>query len=140
MSESNINITIAGKSYQINPQDKASIAQIPWQERKKLIELIEVIKQAEHVNTKSVDSIEEVKSAATVLPKPQRLVVPQKGASPIEKILGDGSRAPAKDDADLIMQQLIMEQKGGSKIPEKKEVYKWMVGIFAVIILLMLIF
>ena len=160
MSENQITITINGKSHQFKAGDVDAMRDLPWSERKQLIELLENIKQAEYVkaaksesdpieahtkyesDTKSDASFQNNSTDSTSINhidlNQASLKSPKNTASTPQL---DPSIKASEKDADDVMARLILEQKQHHKpIPDKSSVLKVMLIVFAVIIVLMLIF
>lgn len=152
-----ITFSINDVTHRFNLRDKASIRKIPWQDRKRIIKVIEHIKQAEHVTKKSSEPL----TTPTNLPQTNRVQLPQNATSvsvneaaskltikstdePPAALFKHGMEPKPeqeKDDIDVLMQQLLMQQPPGSNgIPDKKSVYKWFLIVIAVIFFLALIF
>ncbi|MCB1582771.1 MAG: hypothetical protein R3E90_04480 [Marinicella sp.] len=133
-------IGIDGKVYTLDTSIQKSLTQIPWESRKKVIAVLEAIKQAEHVEKPQVkESVNQLKN----LVKPQAQTLPTQAVAP-ESGTTRSSHAnkPPLDtnsqDPDAIMQQLIMQQPSHN-IPDKMTAIKWIAVFFAVIIALALI-
>ena len=130
MEQTDISISINGKTHRINIDDPAAISRIPWEDRKQLIQVLEAIRQAEHVRPTPDKSVKTVQS--TQVPALKSVSKPAKP--------GKVPQAHA-EDIDVIMSQLIIEErKNRTQIPDRGVVIKWMLIIFAVIVLLSLLF
>ncbi len=125
-----IDITINGKTHQLTADNVEAMKQIPWSERKALIQLLEAIKQAEHVVKPKPES---------ELPAVQRSMTRIKQATEQPPKLDPGVKKSAAD-VDDIMNQLLMQQPQKSSVPDKQVVYKWFLIIFVVVVLLSMIF
>lgn len=127
--DDDILIRIGGKTYRLRDEAE-SLRKIPWSQRKRLIEILEAMKQAEYVVVKDQPPPEArtttaIKPVATLKPKPTRPPRPTEQQPP--------------QDTDAMMQRFLAEQKNyKSSIPTKASVYKWFLIIFAVIFLLVL--
>ena len=134
-----ITIIIGDNTHQINPNDQASILNIPWQERKKIIDIIELIKQSEHVKKPATDPVaKDVSPARENQTIATQLKVPSIKTTDVD--FNPSKKSLSDTEVDQIMQQIIMTQKTTTKIPEKKDVYKWLLIVLAVIVGLALIF
>jgi len=126
---SQIEITINGKTHQFKAGDDRAIKNMPWSERKQLIEILEQIKQVEYV--KSQPPVQQPNMSAPIVNEP----VKSESVSPVKTY--DKSIKPGHGDVDSIMNRLILEEKKHqSTIPEKGVVVKWMlltIGLFLVI-------
>ena len=125
MQQQNITFIVNGQVYKVDTNNRKSMQKIAAADRLQLIHALETLKNmdaTEHqaqpeLKTPPVPQMQT--SAAQNNPRPHRT--------------GSG-------DADLMMQQLIMEQKQQHKeIPDRNVIYKWFLIIFAVILLLVLI-
>jgi hypothetical protein len=130
MDQTDISISINGKTHRIDIKDPEGIRQIPWEDRKHMIAVLDAIRQAEHVKQPSQPDI--------------RAVAPIKTAN---QTTGQTTRKPEAaahnkpEDIDVLMSQLIIEdRKNQTQIPDRVVVIKWMLLIFAVIVLLSLLF
>jgi hypothetical protein len=134
MESTQVTITINGKSHQLNTADPESIRRLPWEDRKQLIGVLEHIKQAEYVQ----------QSKAPETPRPYLMAVkttPQTDAVAASETASLKSTAKAPEDVDVLMSQLIIEdRKNRTQIPDRVVVVKWMLVILAVIIGLSLLF
>lgn len=123
-----IEITINGKTHSFNQGDDSTIKNMPWNDRKQLIEVLEQIKQVEYVDNKSPTKIKP--STSHEITKTSNPASPTKG--PIEL---DQAVKPGEGDVDSIMSRLILEQKSTQKpIPDKSAVIKWMLVVIGIII------
>lgn len=136
-NDHDILIRISGETYRLQPDKPESIQKIPWAQRKRLIDVLEAIKKAEYVDSADSQESEPESSSQDIKPikseqkKAQENVSPPKSAAP--------DRPPA--DSDMLMQRLLAEQQGQrKKLPTKAGIYKWFLIIFAVIMLLILLF
>ena len=135
-------IGIDGKVYTLDTAIQKSLTQIPWKSRKKVIAVLEAMKQAEHV---------EKPQATEAVKLPQQPINPQKQASP-NQVMATQSKAdysaPVNNvppdvnpkDPDAIMQQLLMQQPKVQAVPDKSTAIKWIAVFFAVVISLVLLF
>lgn len=162
MSNNKITITINGVTHQFQTGDIQAMRNLPWSERKQLIELLESIKQAEFVNAaqssettsaiESATSQQQVTLNNSVETEPKKLKSTAKSPNKnqyVKQNISHSPKAPQLDpsikasdkDADDMMQRLILEQqKDQQRIPDKSAVIKVMLIVFAVIIGLILIF
>lgn len=130
-----IKIGIDGKVYSLDTSNRESLIQIPWESRKKIIEVLESVKQAEHVETAKAKETFELQNKTV---NQRSKLAGQDINLPAEK----DSRVPELDskDPDTIMQQLIIQQQNQHHIPDKGTVVKWMLVVFIVFILIMMVF
>ncbi len=125
-----IGITINGKTHQLSADNIEAMKQIPWPERKELIQLLDAIKQAEHV-TKAKQSVEDKPVRQTITPI-------NKMVKPLPKLDQEVKKSSA--DVDDIMNQLIIQQQQKSSVPDKQDVYKWFLIVFVLIVVVAMIF
>ncbi|MCX7552561.1 hypothetical protein OS175_01620 [Marinicella sp. S1101] len=142
-----ISITINNQTHHFNGNDMESMRKLPWSERKALIALLENIKKAEYV--KSVKTIEtadeseisesEARSHEPVShPKMKKASVASKTQHKLDSPI---KSSKAEADVDDLMNRLIVEQKQTrSSVPDKSEVYKWLLLIVVVIFVLAMVF
>jgi len=130
MDQTDISISINGKTHRFNLNDPEGIRQIPWEDRKQLIGVLDAIRQAEHVKQPKQPNI--------------RAVAPIK---PADKTTGQAARQTQTaaqnkpEDIDVLMSQLIIEdRKNQTPIPDRGVVIKWMLVIFAIIVIISLLF
>ncbi len=152
---SEIKITISGVTHTFNSDAENSIKEMPWDDRKKLIALLESIQQAEYI--KPVKS--NIRAALTKPHKRDEKNEQTQQAKLIRERLKktkpsatvDQSKAShtqldlhvkaSKNDVSDLMNRLILEEKQHHKpIPEKAAVIKILLVIFVVIILLAMLF
>ncbi len=119
-----IEVKIGNKKYQLDASDAQSIRDIPWSDRKQLIEILTAIKQADHIKPKEPPE------------KIEQKLLEQEGPPKL------GPTVKANDeDIDAMMNRLIMESGGRrNNIPEKGQVYKWLGVTVLVIIVLSRLF
>jgi hypothetical protein len=124
--ETELSITIGGTQYPIDLNDLSSLTTIPWKDRKMIIEVLEKIKQAEHIQ-----------------PEPKRAPesMPTKRSKPVvqDSQFKNSNVIKSNEDPDAIMQQLIIQQQNQHNIPDKSTVVKWMLVVFIIIMLLMIV-
>lgn len=125
MDQSTISITINGKTHQLRLDDPEGIKSLPWEDRKQLIKVLEVIHQAEHVKKPDSQAVTPIRPDI----KPDRPVANKKTAT------------ASSQDIDVLMSQLIIEdRKNQTPIPDRSVAIKWMLAIILVIIVLSLLF
>lgn len=127
-------IGIDGKVYTLDTRLRESLTQIPWESRKKVITVLEALKQAEHIEPVKPSVNQE--SSLTEPVKPQTAVAKTAVDSVSDKV--KVAEVNSKDP-DAIMQQLIMQQPSHN-IPDKMTVIKWMLIVFCIIVILSFIF
>lgn len=130
--DDDILIRIGGKTYRLR-DDVVSLRKIPWTQRKRLIEILETMKQAEYVPAKDQQPPQsnEISTMPAVAKLKTKQAKPEKPAT----------QQQPPQDAEAMMQRFLAEQHGHrSSIPSKTSVYKWFLIIFSVILLLVLIF
>lgn len=121
-------IAIDGKVYTLDTGIRKSLTQIPWESRKKVIAVLEAVKQAEHVETSTPQATDQpIKKPV----QPTALVNSTIKPQPMSE---DGSSEYNSKDPDAIMQQLIMQQPKSHNIPDKGTAIKWLALFFAVVI------
>ncbi len=129
-------IGIDGKVYTLDTSIQKSLTQIPWESRKKVIAVLEAMKQAEHVEKPRMENapIEQsnvakpmVKTAVKPAVKPA--VRPVVQSPPVKSKPTEINET----DPDLIMQQFIMQQPSHN-IPDRMTAIKWIAIFFAVVI------
>lgn len=140
-------IKINNKTHCFNSDDMEAMRQLPWPERKALIELLEKIKQAEYVkpvkevfedDAKFVTNPDSATNSSANLNK--KITQNRTPISGYDKKL-DPKIKPSDADLDDLMSRFIVEQKQSHQtVPDKSSVYKWLLIVFAVIIGLVLIF
>lgn len=132
MSDDQVTIVLANKRFDINLRDKASIQAMPWKDRKQLIDLLETIKQAEHIK-RQVQTPKEESKVKTV----QQIHTQDLNTKPQL----DPAIKPSEADIDSMMERFVMEgQKDRPKIPDKNSIYKWLIIVLAAILLLAIVF
>ncbi len=148
-NESDITITIAGKTHHFSQGDFEWFKSLPWSERKQLIELLENIKQAEYVKkpTESDDAvIKHQPDSKTINSEAGNHVSSRmpmgKHSSKVHDEAGFDSTVKKSDqDVDDLMQRLIIQEKQHHKpIPDKSAVMKLILGVFVVVFILAVVF
>ena len=135
MSQQTIKITIDGKTHEFMSGDHQAMKNMAWQDRKKLIDLLETIKQAEYVKEAKSPEIETEKLTSTPTIDPEFKTNKNNSDQP------DHTVKPGQGDVDALMNRLILEdKKHQSNIPDKSVVIKWMLIILAVVLLIAVIF
>lgn len=153
MQNSEITITVNGKTHQFKAGDLAAFKSIPWSERKQLIDLLESIKQAEFVQADNkpthevtLDSTFNQNSPtdSTAVrqhvrkPSPNDQFTPK--GTPLHNPQLDPQIKASEQDVNDLMHRLIVEQKKHHKsIPDKSIVIKLLLAVFVVIILVAMI-
>lgn len=151
MNKDQITITINDKTHQFKAGDVDAMRDLPWPERKQLIDLLENIKQAEYVKpadanfsspaslgskNQSYGGNQAIKSTTK-----QPIIKPSKPAAQTNAAKLDPSIKASDKDVDDLMNRLILEQKGSHQpVPDKSSVIKLLLLVFAIIIALALIF
>jgi len=129
MEQPLITFILNGKTYSLRAGDTAAIGAIPQPERQQLIALLEAVKQQE------IRAREVVQSALDKAGANRR--DPQGPAA-----VGDGAIKPDRlgsGDVDALMARLVMEENRSRKPgPTKHQLYKWVLGSAALIILLII--
>ncbi len=135
MTEQHIKMKIGidGKVYTLDTRQRESLTQIPWKSRKKVIAVLEAMKQAEH--------IEPAKTSVNPQSRPTQSVNQQTAAAQpkTDSVTDNSTDEVYSKDPDAIMKQLIMQQPSHN-IPDKITVIKWIAIIFFIIIALSFIF
>lgn len=126
-----IAIAIGEYRYQLDLDDKASIQAMPWNERKKLIEVLEVIQQVDHV--KPTEPVESTPNETVQSPKP---VAQTSDHTTSQKTVLDAEVKKSDADIDTVMSRLLVESGPRRQIPDKGQAYKWL-GITTVVIILL---
>ncbi|WP_154224052.1 hypothetical protein [Marinicella rhabdoformis] len=135
MSENKVTIVLSGKRFDLNLNDKASIQEMPWKDRKQLISLLETIKEAEHIKPKAEDKIQPDNHVANINSEPATT------PPPTTAVKLDPEVKPSEADIDSMMERFVMEgQKDRPKIPDKSSIYKFLLIIMAVLLGVALIF
>ena len=148
---SEIKITINGTTHTFNNGDEPSVKDMPWSDRKKLIDLLERIKQAEYIKKPELNEQSPDKQTTSdgdqlkadqirqrlKQAKANKTNIPPKNVMPS---LDPSIKASENDVSDL-MNRLILEEKQHHKpVPDKSMVVKLFLVIFVVIILLAVLF
>ncbi|WP_223787972.1 hypothetical protein [Marinicella meishanensis] len=147
MTEDDITITINGETHRFKSGDAEAMQNMPWPQRKKLIDLLESIRQAEFVAAAQSQAAAEPVSpqpsqqpvVSKTAPKQRQPAATQLKPTPTKPSdLGvDASRQSPED----LMQQLIMQEKQHShSIPDRLTVVKYMLAVIVLIILLSMLF
>ncbi len=147
MQNDQITITINGKTHQFKTDDITAMRNLPWAERKLLIELLENIKQAEYVKAvKQPNSTADAQfNPATGVNQQRHSAVLSSKAKPLQGNPTSAQLDPqvkaSEKGVDDLMQRLILEQQSNHKpVPDKSSVVKLLLLAFAVLIALALIF
>ena len=151
MEKDQITITINDKTHQFKAGDVDAMRDLPWPERKQLIDLLENIKQAEYVKSadanfspttspgsknQSYGSDQAINSTTK-----QQVIKPPTPASQTNAAKLDPAIKASDKDVDDLMNRLILEQKGSHQpVPDRSTVIKLLLLVFAIIIALALIF
>ncbi len=126
-----IAIAIGEHRYQLDLDDKASIQAMPWNERKKLIEVLEVIQQADHV--KSAEPVESTPDDSVQPPQSETIST---NTTPTQTVTLDTEVKKSDADINTVMNRLLVESGPRRQIPDKGQAYKWL-GITTVVIILL---
>jgi len=149
MPNNQITITINGVTHKFQSGDVDAIRDLPWSERKQLIELLENIKQAEYVQAEqptelSIDAglNSSSNAAPQSLSKTTATQVNQSSKPPQpDPVKLDPETKTSEKDVDDLMTRLILEQKQNHQpVPDKSSVVKLLLIVFAIIIALAAIF
>ena len=149
MPNNQITITINGVTHKFQTGDVDAMRDLPWSERKQLIELLENIKQAEYVQAeKPTELSTDAGFNSNSSPIPQSLTkntatqVNQSSKPPqFDAVKLDPEIKASEKDVDDLMTRLILEQKKKHQpIPDKSSVIKLLLLVFAIIIVLAAIF
>jgi len=144
-NEDDIIVRINGQTHRLRTGEPESLRKIPWPQRKRLIEVLEAIKKAEYIDPfhaqdatshkpETVPDSSQISQAITNKPK----VVAHSSRKSVNSTSKHNNSAL---DGDVLMQRFLAEQQTHkSSIPSKSTVYKWFLIIFAVILLLVLVF
>ncbi len=125
-----IEITINGKTHTFEEGDVSSIKSMSWNDRKKLIKVLEQVKQVEYIDKES-----PTKKVPVMAQKTINSVETDSKPNLLNEL--DGAVKPGKGDVDSIMSRLILEQQSSqTPIPDKGVVIKWMLVIIGVILLI----
>jgi len=135
MEQAKITFIIGSRTYSLRASDGEAVRKIPSADRQQLIALLEAVKLQETLSRKAVQ--EAVDVAKTVSNAPpnypgNEAAVDHKIAKP--ERLGSG-------DIDALMSRLIMEEKRDKKPGLTTQgLVKWVAGLTAIVVLLVLIF
>jgi hypothetical protein len=130
MEQPAITFIINGQTYSLRASDTAALAAIPQAERQQLIALLEAVKQQEERARALVQGAMD--RARKVSPGPPGAAASGDYVAQPER-LGSG-------DVDALMARLVMEENRARKPgPTKQDLYKWVLGFAAVIVVLVLI-
>ena len=151
MTAAEIIITINGVTHKFTTGDVEAIRDLPWSERKQLIDLLENIQQAEYVKAvEPKDSSDDAKFNSTTgtakLPiesaQSRHQHTSNQGASQSSKPPQLDSQVVASEkDVDDLMNRLILEQQSKHQpVPDKSSVVKLLLIVFTVIIVVAFIF
>ena len=131
-------VRIDGQTHRLRPDNPESMRQIPWTQRKRLMDVLEVLKKAEYVDleTTSSENNPAVKTPGHQMSTPKAV----NAQSSSRHTQQPPEHNHSSQDSDAMMQRFLAEQKSHkSSIPTKAGIYKWFLIIFAVIFLLVLL-
>lgn len=123
MKHLTITVIISGNTYRLAAHDSESISAMPNEDRQALLGLLERVKEQE----------------ASVPPKSKAASIKSNSYTPInpEEI---SPKDMGKGDLDALAAQLIMKEKSNQKpTMTKQDLYKWIAGFAAIVIILMLV-
>jgi len=144
MQKDQITITINDRTHRFKADDIEAMRDLPWAERKQLIDLLENIKQAEYIQAEkptelSTDAGFNLSPNAAVKSSPKTTATQADQSSALPQL--DPEIKTSEKDVDDLMVRLILEQKKNHKpVPDKSSVLKFLLIVFAIIIVLALIF
>ena len=134
MAEEPITFVIDGRTYRVRSGDSMAIGAIPAEDRRRLISLLEAVKEQDRLADSAIrEVVDRTRSAgqsgAVATPT---METPVPGAAGAGR-LGSG-------DIDNLVARLAMEERQSRKaMPSRSGVYKWGVGLAALVFLLIVI-
>jgi hypothetical protein len=134
MAEEPITFVIDGRTYRVRGGDSTAIRAIPAEDRRRLIGLLEAVKAQDRLAESAIREVVEGarsnrQSGAVATPT---METPVSGAAGAGR-LGSG-------DIDNLVARLAMEERQNRKaMPSRSGVYKWAVGLAAMVFLLTVI-
>lgn len=121
-----ITFIVNGKTYSLRAGDRVALGAIPEAERRQLIALLDALKQQDERAEALVQGA--VARARATSRSPQAAV-----STVRPERLGGG-------DVDALMARLVLEENRNRKPgPTRQDLYKWLLGFAAVVVLLVLI-
>ncbi|WP_395376345.1 hypothetical protein [Marinicella sp. W31] len=131
MQDQKITFIVNGKVYKVDTNDRTSMQKIARVDRLQLIHALESLK-----NVEATDQSTVAQAKPTIQPKPNPVskTVSKPATKPIAST--NPTHRTGKGDADVLMQQLIMQQKNqNTELPDKNTVYKWFLIFFVVLVI-----
>ncbi len=129
MEQAAITFIVNGKTFSVRAGDAAALGAIPRAERQQLVALLEALKQQDDRAAALAQAAME--RARTLSRAPQALVA---ASTPRPERLGSG-------DVDALMARLVLEENRNRKPgPTRQDLYKWLLGFAAIVVVLVLIF
>ena len=121
-----ITFIVNGKTFSLRAGDSAALGAIPDAERRQLLALLDALKQQDE---RAEALVQGAVARARATPRS-----PQAAASTARpERLGSG-------DVDALMARLVLEENRNRKPgPTRHDLYKWLLGFAAVVVLLVLI-
>jgi len=130
MEQPRVTFVINGQTFSLRASDSSSIDAIPAPERQQLVELLEAIKQSE--NRAATMAQQALEKAAAATADSAGSARPDYQPAKPER-LGSG-------DVDALMARLVMEENRNRKPGmTRQDLYKWVLGGAAIVILLVLL-
>jgi len=128
MNQPPVIVIINKKPYTLNTVDNESLQQIPAEDRRQLVTLLEKLKQLDA-------PVQSTSRPKTLSSESLQAVM----TDPVNQAVNSGRLHSG--DADAVMAQLIMEDKLNKKPPLTKHViHKWLAVVMTVIVLTVFIF
>ena len=120
MEQAAITFIVNGKTFSVRAGDAAALGAIPQAERQQLVALLEALKQQDARAAALAQGAVERARTTSRTPQPERL--------------GGG-------DVDALMARLVLEESRNRKPgPTRQDLYKWLLGFAAIVVVLVLIF
>jgi len=131
MEQAAITFIVNGKTFSLRAGDAAALGAIPHAERQQLMALLEALKQQD--DRAAALAQVAVERARTTSRAPQAQA-PAAASTPRPDRLGSG-------DVDALMARLVLEENRNREPgPTRHDLYKWLLGFAAAVIVLVLIF
>ena len=130
MEQPKVTFVINGQTFSLRASDSSSIDAIPAPERQQLVELLEAVKQRE--NRAATMARQALEKAAVATTDSAGSARPDYQSAKPER-MGSG-------DVDALMARLVMEENRNRKPGmTRQDLYKWVLGAAAIVILLVLL-
>ena len=130
MEQPKVTFVINGQTFSLRASDSSSIDAIPAPERQQLVELLEAVKQRE--NRAATMARQALEKAAVATTDSAGSARPDYQSAKPER-MGSG-------DVDALMARLVMEENRNRKPGmTRQDLYKWVLGGAAIVILLVLL-